>query len=218
MILVSIGYLFIISLDSSDQSVVSTQNEGTYLNPISIQGLKFQSSVGKSIITRAAAKELKVKPRKFFVFNIRPFNEITLNKVTIAFYKNEYGPSEIDLKELMHKLIAGKDDNSPFSGRHPFGAAKTGLITRGIINHFILKIYDQNNLSLMIKSAKAYLNFKKGEVVFQDAMVEDFASKKIINSRKIVFRSGENVLRVPGQYVLLSQTGSKQGNGLKINL
>ncbi len=218
MILVLMGYLFITSLDSSDQSVVSTQNEGTYLNPISIQGLKFQSSVGDSTITRAVAKELEVNPRKFFVFNIRPFNEITLKEVTIEFYKNEHGPSEIDLKELMHKLIAGDDDNSPFSGRHPFGAAKTGLITRGIINQFILKIYDQNNLSLMIKSAKVFLNFKKGEVVFQDAMVEDFGSKIIINSRKIVFRSGEDVLRVPGQYVLMSQTGSKKGNGLKINL
>jgi hypothetical protein len=218
IIFVSIGFPLLISLETSDQSIASSLNNKKYLNPISIQGLRFQSSKSSRIIIRAVAKELKVNPRKFFIFNIKPFNELTLNNVTVEFYKNEGEPSGIDLGDLMHKFSSGSSEKSSSSKRHKFGATKTGLITRSVINKLILKIYDKNNLSLMIKAATAYLNFKKGEIIFQNAIVEDIDSKKIINSRKIVFKNGENVLRVPGRYVLLSPSGSKKGKGLKINL
>lgn len=218
IILVSIGVLIFIGAESLDHSIVSTQNKEKHLNSILIQGIRFQNSKGSQIIAKAVVKELKVKPRKFFIFNIKPFNELTLNNVTMEFYKSEEEPSGLDLGDLMHKLLPGSSTKSSSSKRHKFGVTGTGLITRAVINKLILKIYNKNNLSLMIKSAKAYLNLKKGEVIFQNAIVEDIDSKEIINSCKIVFKSGENVLRVPGQYVLMSPTGSKKGNGLKINL
>ena len=86
---------------------------------------------------------------------------MTLNNVTVEFYKNEGEPSGIDLGDLMHKFSSGSSEKSSSSKRHKFGATKTGLITRSVINKLILKIYDKNNLSLMIKAATAYLNFKK---------------------------------------------------------
>jgi hypothetical protein len=218
IIFASLGFLLLISLENSDQSVASTLEKEKYLNPISIQGMKFQSSKGNRIVTKGVAKELKVNPRKFFIFNIKPFNELTLNKVIIEFYKNEGEPFGIDLVDLTDKFSSGSGGKSSSSKRHIFGATNTGLITRGIINKLILKIYDKNKLSLMIKAPTAYLNFKKHEIIFHNAIVEDIDSKEIINSRKIVFKNGENVFRVPGQYVLLSPTGSKKGSGLKINL
>jgi hypothetical protein len=218
IIFVPIGFLFFISLEISDKSIVPTFKKEKYLNPISIQGMKFQSSKGGRIITRGVAKELKVNPRKFFIFNIKPFNEMILNKVTIEFYKNEGEPSGIDLGDLMDKFSSGSSEKSSSSKRHIFGATNTGLITRSVINKLIFKIYDKNKLSLMIKAPTAYLNFKKGEIIFHNAIVEVIDSKKIIHSRKIVFKNGENVLRVPGRYALLSPSGSKKGNGLKINL
>lgn len=218
IILVSIGILFFIGEQISDQSIVSTQNKEKHPNPISIQGIKFQRSKGNQITAKAFAQELKVNPRKFFIFNIKPFNELTLNNVTIEFYKNEEESSDIDLKDLMDKLLPISSAKSSFSKKDIFGATGTGLITRAIINGLILKIYNNNNLSLIIRSAKAYLNLKKSEVIFRNAVVDDITSKEIINSRKIVFKSGENVLWVPGQYVLMSPTGSKKGNGLKIDL
>ena len=91
IIFASLGFLLLISLETSDQSIVSTLNKKKSLNPISIRGIKIQSSKNGRIITRGAAKELKVSPRKFFIFNIKKFNELTLNKVTIEFYKIEGG-------------------------------------------------------------------------------------------------------------------------------
>ena len=217
IIFASLGFL-LISLETSDQSIVSTLNKKNNLDAISIQGMKFQSSTDGRIITRGAAKELKVNPRKFFIFNIKQFNELTLDGVTIEFYKSEGESSGIDLGDFMDKFSSGSSGKSSSSKRPKFGATNTGLITRSVINKLILKIYDKNKLSLMIKAPAAYLNFKKNKIIFHNAIVEDIDSKEIINSRKIVFKSGENVLRVPGQYVLLSPTGSKKGNGLKINL
>ena len=218
IIFVSLGFLLLISLETSDQSIVSALNKKKSLNPISIQGMKFQSSKDGRIIARGAAKELKVNPRKFFIFNVKQFNELTLDGVTIDFYKNEGEPSGIDLGDLMDNFSSGNGGKSSSSKRHISGATNTGLITRSVINKFILKIYDKNELSLIIKAATACLNFKKNKIIFYNAIVEDIDSKEIINSRKIVFKREENVLRVPGQYVLLSPTGSKKGSGLKINL
>ena len=155
---------------------------------------------------------------KFSIFNIKPLKELTLNNVTVEFHKGEEDPSSIDLGDIIHKLSPGSSAKSSSSKRHVFGANGTGLITRAIINKLIFKIYNNNNLSLMIKSAKAYLNLMKGEVIFRNAVVADIGKKNIIKSRKIFFKYGENVLRVPGQYVLMSPAGSKKGNGLNINL
>jgi hypothetical protein len=218
IIFASLGFLLLISLETSDQSIVSTLNKKKNLNATSIQGMKFQSSTDGRIITRGVAKELKVNPRKFFIFNIKQFNELTLDGVTIEFYKNEGESSGVDLGDLIDRFSSGSSGKSSSSKTPIFGATNTGLITRGVINKLILKIYDKNKLSLMIKAPAAYLNFKKNKIIFLNALVEDIDSKEIINSRKIVFKRGENVLRVPGQYVLLSPTGSKKGSGLKINL
>jgi lipopolysaccharide export system protein LptC len=218
VILVSIGFFFLIGAESSRQSIVSTQNKQKHHNSLWVQGLRFQSFNGKQIIAKAVVKELKVNPRKFSIFNIKPLKELTLNNVTMEFHKSEEDPSGIDLGDLIHKPSPGSSAKSSFSKRHKFGATGTGLITRVIINKLIFKIYNKNNLSLIIKSAKAYLNLKKGEVIFRNAVVEDIDKKKLITSHKIVFKSGENVLRVPGQYALMSPAGSKKGNGLNINL
>jgi hypothetical protein len=218
IIFASLGFLLLISLETSDHSIASTLNKKKSLNPISIQGMKFQSAKDGRIVARGVAKELKVNPRKFFVFNIKSLNELTLNQVIIEFYKKEGEPFGIDLGDIMDKFSSGGSGKSSPTKRHIFGATNTGLITRSVINKLILKIYDKNKLSLIIKAPTAYLNFKKGEIIFHNAIVEDIGSKEIINSRKILFKSGENVFRVPGQYVLLSPTGSKKGSGLKIDL
>jgi hypothetical protein len=205
-------------LEISDKSIESIPNKEEYLNPISVQGFTVQTFNGNQIITKATAKELKITPRKFFIFNIRPLNELTLNEVTIEFYKSEDEPSGVDLADLMHKLSSRSNGKSSSSKKHKFGAIKTGLITRGVINKLVLKIYNKNNLSMIVQAPTAYVNFKRNEIIFQNATADNIVSREIIKSRKIVLKWEENALNVPGQYVLLSPTGFRKGRDLKINL
>ena len=211
-------FLFLAGLEISEQSIVTTPDKKEHLYPISVQGLKLQSFKGNRISNRAVAQELKVNPRKFFIFNIKPFNELTLNNVTMEFYKSDDEPSGIDLGDPIDK-IAPHSKKTPSSSKGlDTSSIKTGIITRGIINRLILKIYNEKSLSKIIKTPRAYLNFKKDEVIFRNVTVEDVASKKVIKSRKMIFKNGEDVLRVPGKYILRSSTGSQKGKGLNINL
>lgn len=218
IILILIAFIFFTGLETPDESVISIPDKEERLYPISLQGLRFQRFESNRITTRAIIKELKVNPRKFFIFNIRPFNELTLNNVTMEFYKSEEKHSGLDISNRIHRFSSGSGERSLFPKNLEFGDIKTGIITRGVVNTLILKIYAKSRLSKIVKSHRAYLDFKKNEVIFYNATVEDIATKQIIKSRKMVFKNGRNVIRVPGQYVLLSQTELKKGNDLIINL
>ena len=225
LILISLEFYFLTNLEISDKSIESIPNKEEYLNPISVQGLTVMRFKGNQILTKVSAKELKINPRKFKIFNIRSFNELTLNKVTIEFYKSGDEPSGIDLGNLIYRLSSRSNRKSASSKENKSGAIKTGfreiktgLITRGVLNKLVLKIYNKNNLSVIVKSPTAYLNFKRNKVIFHNATAEDIASREIIKSRKIVLKCEENILKVPGQYILLSPKGFRKGRDLKINL
>ena len=225
LILISLEFHFLTNLEISDKSIESSPNKEEYLNPISVQGLTVMRFKGNQILTKVTAKELKINPRKFNIFNIRSFNELTLNKVTIEFYKSGDEPSGIDLGDLIYRFSSRSNGMSSFSKENKpgaiktgFRAIKTGLITRGVLNKLVLKIYNKNNLSVIVKSPTAYLNFKRNKVIFHNATAEDTASREIIKSRKIVLKCEKNVLKVPGQYILLSPTGFRKGRDLKINI
>ena len=225
LILILLEFHFLTNLEISDKSIESSPNKEEYLNPISVQGLTVIRFKGNQILTKVTAKELKINPRKFNIFNIRSFNELTLNKVTIEFYKSGNEPSGIDLGNLIYRFSSRSNGKSSSSKENKSGAIKTGfreiktgLITRGVLNKLVLKIYNKNNLSVIVKSPTAYVNFKRNKVIFHNATAEDIASKEIIKSRKIVLKCKENALKVPGQYIVLSPTGFRKGRGLKINL
>jgi len=225
LILISLEFHFLTNLEISDKSIESSPNKEEYLNPISVQGLTVMRFKGNQILTKVTAKELKINPRKFNIFNIRSFNELTLNKVTIEFYKSGDEPSGIDLGDLIYRFSSRSNGMSSFSKENKpgaiktgFRAIKTGLITRGVLNKLVLKIYNKNNLSVIVKSPTAYVNFKKNKVIFHNATAEYIASREIIKSRKIVLKCEKNVLKVPGQYILLSPTGFRKGRDLKINI
>jgi hypothetical protein len=225
LILISLEILFLTNLEIPDKSIESFSNKKEYLNPLSVQGLTVQRFKGNQIITKVTAKELKINPRKFNIFNIRPFNELTLNKVTIEFYNSGDDPYGIDLGNLIYKFSSRSNGKSSSSKgnksgaiKSGFGEIKTGLLTGAVINKLVLEIYNKNNLSMIVKAPTAYVNFKKNKVIFQNATLEDIASSDIVKSRKIVLKCEENALNVPGQYILLSPTGYRKGRDLKINL
>jgi len=218
IMVISIGFLFVVCLEMSDESVSPAPNKEKYRYPIMLQGMRLQSFMDGRETVKAVAKELKVNPRKFFIFNIKPFNELTINNVTMEFYKSEEGQSGIDIGKTVDKFSPHSNEKSSSSKGFDSGALNAGLITRGVINALILNIHDKYGLSKVVKAPKAYLNFKKDEVIFLDATVKDIATKQIIRSRKMVFKNGGNEFWVPGSYVLLSSAGSRRGKGLKINL
>lgn len=216
--LISIAFVFFVSLQAPHQPAKPVPDKKEHRYPIRIQGLRLQGFKGSRETVKAVAKELKVKPRKFFIFNIKPFNELTTDHVTMEFYKSEAGQSGIDIGQTIDNFSPAGTKKPSSSKGFDSKAFNAGIITRGVINTLILKIYDAYGLSKIIKAPKAYLNFKKDEVIFRNATVEDIATKQIIKSGKMVLKNGENIIRVPGNYVLLSSAGSRGGKNLKIDL
>ena len=127
LILISLEFHFLTNLKISNKSIESIPNKEEYLNPISVQGLTVMRFKGNQILTKVTAKELKINPRKFNIFNIKSFNELTLNKVTIEFYKSGDEPSGIDLGNLIYGFSSRSNGKSLSSKENKSGAIKNRI-------------------------------------------------------------------------------------------
>ena len=179
---ISIGFLSFIIFENSHKSTEPSKNTEAPINPLSIKGLNFNSFNGTQITSKIIAEELKINPRKFYIFNVKPIKEITVNNVTVEFYKNVDNPFSLNLncfKQLHLSPSKKKSLNSQESKRKLF---KADFLTRGVINEFVLKIYDKKSMSFLIKASTVLINFKNNRARLYDATIEDIVSRKIIRN------------------------------------
>jgi len=198
------------SIQKEDNSHLSSFDEKS-LYPIKITGLNYTKCEENRLMTKIKSDELKVNPRKFFIFNIKPFNEVTLNNTTIEVYLYEDTHSDTNLFSFGGDLLSVKQGNKA-------SLKGMGLITRGVINDLVLKIYKASSLSILVKAKKAHIDFKKDETKLQKASIEGIFSNKIIKSTLIIWNEKEKIFKIPGEYIALSPMGWQRGKGIKVDL
>lgn len=161
--------------------------------PVRITGFSYVTYNNQKPSIKLKADEFKVNPRKYFVFNIRPFNEATLTNARIEVHLNEGGSSELDLLSFSRDLLRMNEKGKS----HVQGV---GVITRGIIKGLVLQIYKADELSLVVTAQEAIIDFKKEEATLVMATIEDKSTMKLITRRSVVWRAKDKVFRIPGAY------------------
>lgn len=159
--------------------------------PLRISGFSYVSYDEEKPIVEIRADEFKVKPRKYFVFNIRPFNEATLTNARLKVHLDEGESQDFDL------LSFGKD----ILGMTEKGKSRVkamGVITRGIIKGLVLEIYKADKLSLVVTAKEAIIDFKKQEATLVTASIEDKLSNKLTTSRSVVWSGKDKAFKIPG--------------------
>ncbi len=178
--------------------------------PLRIKGLSATTYNDDKLTARIEADELRVNQRRFFVFNIRPFNEATLTNARLEVHLYKHMPLKANLFSSA-KNILGLDKKGKSRMRG------LGLITRGVVNGFTLEVYKAGKLSLRVKAEKAYIDFKKKKTELLNAGLEDVQSKKLIKSRSVIWDNEENVFRIPGIYIATTPRGTARGKGIKVD-
>ncbi len=187
--------------------------------PLSIKGISSSSydSNGR-LLMQIKADEIKVKPRRFFVFNIKSINEVTITNVKAAFYfyedktKSDVNKpqTDVDLLNLYEGVIHQKKGDAV--------PKEFGRITRGVIKGFTLEIYRKEKLSVIVKANEGEIDFRKKMVEMKDVHLEEVLSKKIIKSNFAVWDNKEKFFKIPGEYIAATPKGSAKARGLKIDM
>lgn len=181
--------------------------------PVKIEGLSYSTyDYDKDrLIARIKADEFKVNPRRFWIFNVRPFNEATLINAILEIYLYEDMPSEVNLFSFAQEFLSlNKEGKSALKGM--------GLITRGVIKGLTLMVYKADKLFLVVKAKEAYIDLKRKETRLVTVSIEDVLSKKLITSRSVVWDNKEKVFKIPGEYRAQTPKGQASGKGIKVDL
>ena len=86
LVLISGGLLFLEAIHSKNSSQIPELSTQDLTYPVLIKGLRSESHQNGTITSKLTADELKVTPRKFFIFNVRPFNELNLSNAVVELH------------------------------------------------------------------------------------------------------------------------------------
>ena len=135
-----------------------------------------------------SADELKINKRRFFIFQFNPVTECTVDHLEIEIY----GGDEADVFESIGQGLLSDPAN-------PFGSRRTpdfGLITRGVVNHLILSIFRNNQLSLMVEADRAVIDFEAGSTELFRVKLTDTSANRTIQSRTAELENRTRVLKI----------------------
>jgi len=180
--------------------------------PIAVKGLSARRVDGKRLLTHLQADEFKVSPRKYFVFNVKPFNEATFSNVR---FETHFYPDAQGMARGIH-FILSEEETMPFKGEN--NLAGFGVITRGVIKDLVWEIFKADKRCLIVKAKKAYINVNKNRTSLRNATLEQMSPKRVITSQTVIWNGKDKVFEIPGDYVALTPEGKVSGRGIKLNV
>lgn len=183
----------------------------SYNPPLVMDGLSYKVYNDGILVSKMEAEEFKIRPRKFFIFNIKSVNEAILINVKLNMYiKNK--------KTKEDKEIADIDLLNPIFDATTGKGTGAGLITRAIIKGIDVNIYNSDVLTHKIKATEADFILKKKKIVFLNVTLEHPPSNKLINAKKIIWDAQEKAFMVYSLDKASSTKEKAKGKGLKIDL
>jgi len=214
--------------------------QGTQLKEITIK----EYHLGKKYC-EIKFDELKIQPKKYYIFTIYPLDEIFIDNVVISHFSYDEFPP----KQLYCVKYNTYDENFNPTPKLNIGSQsqngvnenvndKEDFVKNDIINHveksilkniniekvitkvtmknISLKLYENNDLYISIDATKAYIDFKSSDVIFIDAVINKNISREIIKTKHLILNN-KSMFRIPGKYILISQSGLKYGRALGWN-
>ncbi len=212
VIALSLGFIILWGLSQRKETATPPVEKKTSPYPTWIKGFNASTYEGDRLITKIEADEFKINPRRFFIFNIKPFNEATLTNVRLEIHLYKGMSSKADLFSFSEGVLP------LMNGGKKFAVKGMGLITRGVIKGLVLKIYRADRLSMVVKAGKGYIDFKKQETKMKGVSMEDVLSGRLIKSSSVIWDDKEKVFKVPGEYIAMTPKGQARGRGIKVDL
>ncbi|MDZ7832078.1 MAG: hypothetical protein U5L07_10040 [Desulfobacterales bacterium] len=156
--------------------------------PLYITGIKITDVKDGVLQSVISADELKINKRRFFIFQFNPVTECTADHLVIE----NYAADDRDVFEsIKHGLLS--DTANPFNSRQ---AEDFGLITRGVVNHLVLKIFRKDQLILRVEADRAIIDFKTGATELFKVRLADKIANQTLHSRFAELDNRTKVLQI----------------------
>lgn len=156
--------------------------------PLRIRGFQITNVKDGGLQSLISADELKINKRRFFIFQFHPVTECTVEQLKIEIYAGD----DADVFESIGQGILSEASN-------PFRSLQTGdfgLITRGVVNHLVLKIFEKEKPSLLVEAERAVIDFEAGETELFNVRLTDRAANRTIQSRFAELDNRTKVLKI----------------------
>ena len=167
------------------------------------------------ILFRIDAKEFTIRPKKFFVFNIKSIDEIVITKALLATYLQKEETSYADVVHFtdINMIIDILDDAKK-------NTLKTMFSTTGIkIKPFTLHVYKDEILSLIVHAEETLVTSRsQQEMRMRNCRLEDVLTGKSIMSREIIWDATQKAFKVPGNYLAVTPQGRATGKKIKVDI
>jgi|GEM_PF-3842985 len=213
VLLLSLGLLILEVKEKKRVASFKAENNkpSSFTNPLEIVGYNCKVYNGSNLILEAKADEFKVNPRKFAIFNVLSFNELTITNANLKLYSYEGIDTGMDPFSFYKNTLPTNDKE-----KAEIVSKELGFVTRGVINGLVLEIYRSGEICLVVKAKKVYLDFSAKEARLVDVIISEVLQKRRIESSLAIWDGKKNVLNLPENYIIFSPKGKKAGKGKTI--
>lgn len=155
-----------------------------------------------------------VKPRRFFVFNMKSINEMHIANGKVDLYLHTDVDVEKDLLSVDPTFFAPDSDGPGFASlpKH-FGA-----VTRLVVDDLVARIYEDGQLKVTAVANAGYLRSKQKQPELMWTTLSNPGKTRRVVTKKAIWDKQEKVFRIPGNYKLYTKDGTVQANGAKVDL
>ena len=175
--------------------------------PLSIEGFSLTRHRSEKRVFRLVAGSIRVAPRKFMIFNIRPFNEAVMENVRIDLFR--YPEKErartaegIGLADSLKSLDTGN----------------LGLVTRGIVKDLEVRFHEGENLVHWLRVDKVRIDLEDRELRMSGVRIRDLIENREIVTRNAVWREGDRRIDIPGDFIIDTPSGERRAKGWAFDL
>ncbi|MDO8282991.1 MAG: hypothetical protein Q7U10_10295 [Thermodesulfovibrionia bacterium] len=178
-------------------------------NPHRMKGLSYSSFDDKNnLLANLEADEFRIGQRRFWMFNIRPLKEATIDNARFKLYLDKNSSSRSDIFSFTEKFLSLDNGGKATGG--------SGLISRGVINGLSFDVFRGDTELIRVKAEKAYIDFRKKRMKLISASIDDVENKKIIKSGLVFWNDKDKSFDVPGEYS--ATAGSKVSAGKRLTI
>jgi hypothetical protein len=175
--------------------------------PLNIEGFSLTRHRSEKLVFRLVAGRIRVAPRKFMIFNIRPFNEAVMEAVCIDLFRYP----EKERAEAAEGIGLADSLNSLDTGN-------LGLVTRGIVKDLEVRFHEGKNLVHRLRVDKVRIDLGKRELRMSGVRICDLIENREIVTRNAVWREGDGRIDIPGEFIIDTPSGERRARGWAFDL
>ena len=169
------------------------------------------------LVRRLRADDLRIEPRRFFVFNVRSVNEIVIKHARLSVYLSDKSIKQHD-NPFSFDIGLFSTEKKGSGAERIFYPAGAGLITRAVIKGIQLEIYRDKRLILNITARVGYIHLKNKSVRLKDTVLKNAVNGKEIKSRLAIWDNKRQLFVLPCRYIFYSSEHIPDSGTIDIDL